>query len=318
MFNASGFIKKAAALFLASTALFVNAEEKIVEVLAVGNSFSGNAARYASQLNGADPANKLMVYHALIGGCSFEKHLRLAKGNESDPENPEFKPYKNPTGMAPGNYGLKEILQFKKWKLITIQQVSNQSDDIKSFRPYAAELKDFIKKYAPDAEIIVHEIWADRVDNSRLKEKTQEEMYKGLNNAYSTIAKELGDLRMIPVGDAFQITRERADFKFTPDMKFDRKNAVYPALPDQTHALCIGWMWSKDPKTGEQKMKYDHHANDAGCFLAALVWRQFFFPELDVRKNTFRPSSVSEEDAKILREVAYDTVMNKTKPAIAK
>ena len=294
------------------------AESKVVKVLAVGNSFSMNANTFREQLNKAEPEYNLQVTNAYIGGCSFEKHITLALQNEAEPENPKFKQYKNPQFMPEGYYGLKEILLSAKWKYITIQQVSDKSDDISSFHPHASNLCNFIKKYCPDAEIIIHETWADRVDNPRMKpkNKTQESMYRNLNAAYSTIAEELGKLRIIPVGDAFQAVRMRPDFKFTPDEKFDSKNAVWPALPDQTHALCIGWIWKKDSKTGKNALIYDHHANQAGCFLAALVWRQFFFPDADVRKNTFRPDKVSESDAKILREAAYFTVTNKLKPSI--
>ncbi|MFA6104264.1 MAG: DUF4886 domain-containing protein [Victivallaceae bacterium] len=282
------------------------AKEEVVKVLAIGNSFSWNANIFREQLNAVDPEHKLQVTQACIGGCSLEKHISLALQDETDPTNQ----YENPQFMPAGNYGLKNMLLFEQWKYVTIQQVSHESDDISTFRPHAANLCAFIKKYRTDAEIIVHETWADRADNPRLtaKNKTQEAMYKDLDAAYAAIASELGNLRIIPVGDAFQAAGERSDFKFTPDEKFDFENAVYPNTPDQTHALCLGWVWGKNSKTGQNMLAYDHHATQAGCLLAALVWRQFFFPETDVRKNAFRPEGMSKEDAEILREVAYYTV----------
>ncbi|OGV33512.1 MAG: hypothetical protein A2020_10465 [Lentisphaerae bacterium GWF2_45_14] len=297
----------------------MGSEKKILKALTVGNSFSLDANAFREQLNAADPEYTLKVTEAYIGGCSLEKHITLALRNEADPENPEFRQYANPQFMPEGNYGLKEMLLFEKWKHITIQQVSDESDCIATFRPHASGLCSFIKKYSPDAEIILHETWADRVDNPRMKEgnKTQGLMYKNLDAAYTTIAAELGNLRIIPVGDAFQVAREYPDFKFILDEKFDFGNASYPALPTQLHALCIGWFWRRDGETGASKLVYDHHASPAGRLLAALVWRQFFFPEVDVRKNMFRPEGVSEEFAKILRQTAYSTVKNKLKPLIA-
>ncbi|MFA6104263.1 MAG: DUF4886 domain-containing protein [Victivallaceae bacterium] len=309
----------AAVILSAGHAAFPN-EGKVVKVLAIGNSFTWNVNAFREQLNTADPGYKLKVAQACIAGCSLERHSTLALQNEADPQNPKFKQYKNTQCMPEGSYGLKDILLFEKWKYITIQQVSDKSDDISTFRPHTANLCAFIKKYCPDAEIIVYETWADRVDNPRMKpkNKTNASMYKNLDTAYATIAAELGNLRIIPVGDAFQVAGERPDFKFTPDEKFDFKNAAYPNTPDQTHALCTGWIWVKDSKTGQNKLAYDHHASPAGRLLAALVWRQFFFPEIDVRKNTFRPEGVAAADAKILREVAYSTVKDKLKPSVAK
>ncbi len=295
-------------------------EEKMTEkVLSIGNSFTRDANLYRKLINKYDPENSFEVTQADIGGCSLEKHLRLAKGNEADPENPEFRCYNNPEYIEPGIYGLKPMLLAYKWKYITIQQVSHESAYIDSFRPYAAELVAFIKKYRPESEIIIHETWADRVDNPRLipQNLDQAEMYRRLNKAYATIAQELGGLRIIPVGDAFQILREKPGHLFVPEPDFDKDTCIFPELPDQTNALCIGWIWDKDAATGERKLIYDHHANAAGRLLAALVWRQFFFPHIDIRKNGFKPAGLSSEYAALIRDVAYDTVKNKRKPSIA-
>jgi len=282
------------------------AAKKAVKVLAVGNSFAGNANQYCKKLNEADPDNQLLLTVAYIGGCPLDKHVKLAKINEEAPDDPQGKPY--PVGKE--KKSLKEMLTADKWDYVTIQQASWLSPDINTYRPWAKELCDYIKKYCPEAKIVVFETWAYRSDDPMFKagKKTSEEMYNKLHAAYQTIAAESGGLRIIPVGTAFHNALARPDWQYKADSNFDFAKAEFPALPEQEHSLNVGWNWNTDKKTGSKKIKIDgHHANSAGCFLAGLVWREFFLG-VDVRNNKFVPEKMSEADAAILRQVAHDTM----------
>lgn len=285
------------------------AEVKTVKVLGIGNSFLGNANAYKDKLNAEDPANKLDVGSALIGGCSLEKHWNLVEAYEKNPDDPKGKPYR----LGKKKASLKEMLQSKKWDYVSIQQLSNYSDRPETFMPYAENLYKYIKKYCPEAEVVVYETWADRVDNKRLdkKKKNQEQMYKDLRAAYCGIAAKLGGLKMIPVGDAFQ--EVRAEWKFKPDAALDLKKYKYPELPDQNGTLCIGWRWWQHKKTGERKIIYDHHANGQGKLLAALVWREFFLGT-DSRTSKYLPKGVTEDEAKVIREAAHKIVSQNPSP----
>ena len=316
MFNSASLMSIGCGIFiLAFTAVSFQAvaqnhePKSELKVLAIGNSFSGNANACREKLNTGDPLHKLIVAQAEIGGCSFEKHIKLARLHEQNPADPAGKPYIYNKQKA----SLKDMLTAQAWDVVTIQQVSHLSDDITSYRPHAKDLCDYIRKYCPKAEIVVHEVWADRVDNARLKPKgkNQLEMYRDLAAANREIASELGNLRIIPVGDAFQNLRQI--WKFQPDPDFDPKKMTCPDLPDQKHTLCIGWMWRKDTNTGEQKLIYDHHANQAGCLLAALVWRETLLGA-DSRENKFCPPEVSLDDAVVIRRIAHETVAEKLHP----
>ncbi len=281
------------------------ASGKTVKVFAVGNSFARNADQYRNELNAADPENELQLTVAYIGGCSLETHVKLARVHEQNPADPKGKPY--PIGKEMKS--LKELLTADKWDYITIQQFSWLSPDINSYRPWAKDLCDYIKKYCPDVPIVVYETWAYRSDDSLFKDgkRTDVDMYHHLHAAYQTIAGELGNLPLIPVGTAFYNALQRPDWQFCKDEKFDPSKAVYPELPDQTHSLHVGWYW-KNEKDGSQKLVMDgHHAGNAGCFLAGLVWREFFLG-VDARNNKFVPKEIGEADAVILRQVAHDAV----------
>src|SRR5262249_27624094 len=150
------------------------------------------------------------------------------------------------------------------WDVITIQQASILSHDLSTYRPYARQLRDVIKRYAPQAEVLVHQTWAYRRDDPRFAARAprpgdgqptdQQAMYRGLTHAYETIAAELG-ARPIPVGDAFHRADTDPLWGYEPDTKFDFKTAQRPALPDQTHSLHVGWQWAKQ-EDGQDALRF--------------------------------------------------------------
>jgi len=172
---------------------------KTVKLLTIGNSFSGNATHYLGDL--AKAGGHTLVHQPMsIGGAAMEVHWTKIQANEKDP--------KDPAGLY-GTKALNATLQGGEWDYVTIQQASIKSHDVATYRPFATQLQEYVKKHAPKAELLLHQTWAYRVDDPRFsakapaagEPKTQEEMYTMLSGAYKTIAKELG-VRRLPVGDA--------------------------------------------------------------------------------------------------------------------
>ncbi len=131
-------------------------------------------------------------------------------------------------------------------------------------------------------------------------------MWEKSRAAYHTIAAELG-LRLIPVGDAFWKVSSDPQWEYKKDPNFDIKKPVHPNLPDQTNSLHAGYSW-KD----EKNFTFDaNHANDAGCYLGALVWYGFLFGE-SPEKLTFAPPKVPAAFAAHLRQVAWQTLQEAT------
>ena len=220
------------------------AEGKTLRVLAVGNSFSANALKYFGDIVKAS-GNQVLAVNAMIGGCDFERHMRHADAFESDPNDPEGYPY-------PGKKSLHDLLTTQKWDYVTIQQASPKSFKPETYHPHADRLIAYIKKYAPQAEVVIHETWAYRDDHRWFVEhdKNQEQpvsrdvMYRGVRAAYDGLAKDTG-FRLIPCGDAMELARrDPAWGKFVPDSTFDPKAAVYPALPTkEKRPLQNGYSW---------------------------------------------------------------------------
>lgn len=276
---------------------------KTIKLLTVGNSFSGNATRYIVQLAAA-AGHEIVLGRADLPGCQMDRHWNAAVAAEADPNAAAGKPYTVRVGTGTKHCSLKEILASDRWDSVTIQQASAISSDLSTYRPYARNLRDFIKKNAPQAEVLIHETWAYRRDDPRFDtgNDSQEKMHASLSAAYRTIARELG-LRVIPVGDAFYAANTDPEWGYRP-AKFDKATLNYPDLPDQTHSLNVGWRWQKD-KSGEHKLDMDgHHASALGCYLAGCVWFEVLFNE-NVTDNNYVPRGVSALDAKYARALAH-------------
>jgi hypothetical protein len=278
---------------------------RTVRLLTVGNSFSQNATRFLGSLT-TSAGNVLIHHQAAIGGATLAQHWEKVELHEKDPQDKR--------GFYGTKFSLKQELLAEPWDYVTIQQASIRSHDVATYRPYARQLHDFIKKHTPRAEVLVHQTWAYRRDDPRFAVKaptpgepaTQEEMYHLLTRSYQTIAGELG-ARLIPVGDAFHLADTDPRWGFRPDTMFDVKKAKPPALPDQTHTLHVGWRWTKN-KEGKDALSIDgHHASDAGQYLGACVWYEVLFGETVVG-NPFLPKGMDAAYARFLQETAHRAV----------
>jgi len=287
------------------------ADAKTVKLLAVGNSFSNNALTYFQEIVKA-AGHEAVVGHAMIGGCDFDRHVRHAEAYEKDPSDPVGRPY-------PGKKSLQELLQQEKWEYVTIQQVSHKAPRLETFQPGADKLIAFIRKYAPQAEIVVHQTWAYRDDHPVGGAKgfvSTDDMYRKVRASYDAFCQEKG-FRLIPSGDAMEAARrDPAWGKFVPDPAFDPKTAVYPALPAEKRSLHNGYSWRKDAKSGEYRLGADKfHANAPGNYLLGCVWFEFFYGT-SVVGNPFVPKGVTAEDVAVLQLVAHRVVSEKHRPTV--
>lgn len=297
-----------------------SAPQREIKVLGIGNSFTVNAFRYLEPMGKSSEKCRLTLGRAVIGGCPMEKHMRLAKLHDAEPDNPEGKPYTLWVTDEQGKrsktqVGLREMLASDTWDIVTIQQLSAQSPDIANYRPYAKELYDYIKKHAPQAEVVLHQTWAYRTDGDFdrvFRNKPgygQKEMYRDLNKAYNTIAEELG-VRLIPVGTAFQLAREVRPY--IPDKTTDRKTLTPPNLPNDKDSLCAGYYWKKsDPP----ELRCDtHHAGLQGEYLAACVWFEFL-TGMNPYAEGILVDKLAEDEAEFLSGIAHQVVSEGKRPS---
>lgn len=306
--------------FFLSFACLGRAEEPL-KILTIGNSFAGNVLSDLPQMTKAAGKN-VLFFGANPGGCSMERHAGWVKLDEANPEDPAGKPY--PSNFMPGRledkghkYSLREVLQAEKWNFVTIQQVSDTSFKPETFEPYATTLIDTIRKYAPQAKIVVFETWAYREDYAGFKDGLdQQKMFEGLTAAYEKLAADHG-LQIIPVGYAFQKARATDKWHFQyPDPDFDYKNPAPGTIPKQPGSLNMGWGWFTPPTGGKSTFVLDHkHGNAAGKLLAASVFYEALLGE-DVQKNTFLPDKMDPADAADLRRIAHESFASYKGPKV--
>ncbi|MEO9593517.1 DUF4886 domain-containing protein [Rhodopirellula bahusiensis] len=278
---------------------------KHVRILTIGNSFTHNATRYLGEIVEA-VGHKLTHKMLSIGGSPLELHAKKALAYETDPAD-ELARYKN------GDI-LQEALQSERWDFVTIQQLSIKSHDIKTYRPYAQQLADIIRRDAPQAKLLIHQTWAYRSDDPRFhrpkpaaaEPATQQAMYDGLSEAYKTITAELSASR-IPVGDAFWMSDNDENFGYRSPDNFDASSIQSPNLPEQTHSLHVGYRWRD--RDGKQKLSMDgHHASQAGEYLGACVWFECLYDQSPVG-NDFVPKELDVNYAAHLQTIAHQAAL---------
>jgi hypothetical protein len=281
------------------------AEKKTVRLLTIGNSFSRNATNHLDDLV-ASAGHTLIHRPIVVGGASLQLHAEKAQAYEANP--------KSLDGLYANGRSLRQELADDVWDYVTIQQASIKSHDISTYRPYAEWLKNYICKHAPKAKLLMHQTWAYRKDDPRFTQPSdkpgepadQEAMFRGLTNAYKQIASEVG-AGMLPVGAAFFSADSDATWGYRPIPASVLKTIQFPALPDQTHSLHVGWRWQKQ-EDGKSLLRMDgHHANLAGEYLGACVWFEVLYDE-SVTGNQYIPQGLAADHAQFLRETAHKTL----------
>lgn len=277
--------------------------DRPLRLFMIGNSFSQNASKYLPELS-RESGYTLIIGRAEIGGASLQRHWSHVEAAEQNADDPKGKPY--------GGKSLKTLLSDGIWDVVTIQQASIQSGDSETYRPYARNLYDFIKKLQPNAAVVFHETWAYRTDSNDFSRiapgdsaRNTQQMWEHLRTAYQSTANDLA-IPIIPNGDAFWRINSSKKWAYHKDNSFDFQQAKPPTLPNQTHSLHVGYRWDKN------KLAFDaHHANAAGCYLGALVWYSFLFNK-SPNKLTFHPDEVDEDFTRQLKKTAW-RVVKKTK-----
>lgn len=291
-------MKHLAVLCMSLIAFALHAQQQPVRLLTVGNSFANNALKYLERI-AKEQGDTLIVGRANLGGCPLSRHW-----DNAEKDTPIYGKEK---------HTLKQMLEQDKWDVVTIQQVSHQSFKRESFEPYAEKLINYIKQYAPQAEIVVHQTWAYRADHPWfVKENAdidQRKMFSGALDNYLWLAEKY-NLRIIPSGSAIQTCRETQPVKFTfPDPDFDYKNPESSKLPKQDGSLIVGWHWGKN-KDEKPALKLDGiHANARGEYLIGCLWYEMLFKK-NANDIKFVPDGITPEDAAFLRKTAHDTAVS--------
>ncbi len=282
---------------------------KKVRLLTIGNSFANNATRYLAQIcesRGVD----LVLGKANLGGASLKRHAGHLASFSEDAQSLDGRPYRDASDPQGEKQSLVTLLQSEPWDFVTIQQFSAHSYRPETLEPYAGQLIEAIRSYAPHAEILVLQTWAYRTDHPFFEpgDFSQNVMYDKLTAAYDTLAKRYG-LKVVPIGDAFHTARAMPRFhQVIPDPRFDFENPPVGSLPRQEGSLVVGWHWRERSGDRGPEFRLDaKHANDLGCYLGGCVLYERITGQ-NPRELSWAPTGMRDRVAEDLRHAAHKAV----------
>jgi len=281
-----------------------------VRLLIIGHSLTRDATDFLDELCRAG-GRDLVIKRANLGGASLERHATHLAAWQTNPADPQGRPYRDRESPDAPPFGLIEALQAERWDFVTVTHASRESFNPESYEPHGGRLIEAIRKHAPTGTILVVQTPAYREDHAFFADGqfTQRKMYEGLRDAYDAFAQRYR-LQIVPVADAFQFARSKPLWRFVhPDPNFDYKNPPPGALPNQAGSLNAGWHWKKDPNGGPSSLQTDaNHANTAGRYLGACVFYEVLTgaSALDL---SWRPEGLSAEQAASLRGAAHQSVV---------
>ncbi|MDR3653400.1 MAG: DUF4886 domain-containing protein [Paludibacter sp.] len=246
-----------------------------IRILAIGNSFSEDAAEsYVDDLAKADGV-KLIIANLYWGGCSLETHWNNAKTNN---KGYSYRKIVNGDTTVLDKKSIFYAVKDEKWDYITFQQVSQYSGRYKTFFPYITNLLQYVKGNATnkDVKYALHRTWAYAANSTHSDydyyHKNQIEMFDSIVNTYNKVSVQTGINIIIPSGTAIQNARTSS---FGDNLNRDGYHLSYKL----------------------------------GRYIAACTWYEKLTGRL-VIGNSFYPKGISKEEAKIAQTAAHYAITN--------
>lgn len=174
-------------------------EDGYMNVLAIGNGFSQDATRYLHGIAAHDGCD-MTVVNLNAHNSSLSEHYKN-RLSDAKAYMLEF------NGFSTGfKVSIKEALLSRDWDVVCIQQFSEQSVNYETFQPYISDLAKYIKKYAPNTELAIHQTWAYEQNSKYLLSLGYDDKFRmsmDVKKCYERAANEIGADKIIPSADLF-------------------------------------------------------------------------------------------------------------------
>lgn len=249
-----------------------------LKILAIGNSFSEDAAEsYVDDLAKADSV-KLIIANLYWGGCSLETHWN---NSQSSNTGYSYRKIINGDTTVYDHQNILHAIKNEDWDYITFQQVSQNSGMFISFFPYLDNLLNYVKSNVtnPKVQYALHRTWSYSTNSNHggydYYHSNQIEMFDSIVNAYNKASVRTGIKIIIPAGTAIQNARSSY--------------------------------------LGDNLNRDGYHLNyTIGRYIAACTWYEKMTGH-QVIGNKFYPKSISKADADIAQKAAHNAVINPNK-----
>ncbi len=164
-----------------------------LKILAIGNSFTTNAAEYLPYLSRKCNADSVCVARLVRSGCSLAMHWK-SHVNDS----PDYKFYYSDHGewILTDSVRMDDALTATDWDIIVVQQMSGLAGDYSTYQPTLDYLIRLFHESNPNAKIAWHATWpftATAVHQDYYRyDNDPKKMYEGILGA-AKIASEATD-----------------------------------------------------------------------------------------------------------------------------
>ena len=184
------------------------ADDGILKILAIGNSFSDDAMEYVYQVAKDAGVENIKLGNMFIGGCSLATHLSNAKGNKGAYT---YRTNTDGTWSSRGGVSIQTAVASENWDFITFQQVSGYSGVADSYDDLN-ELISIVEAINPSARLAWHMTWAYKTGSSHSDfskyNRDQMTMYNAIVNAVNTKILTNSKIEIvIPSGTSIQNAR---------------------------------------------------------------------------------------------------------------
>ena len=266
----TSFLRKTMiAVMITVSAVSATAQEKVVKILAVGNSFSRDAVeQYLWDLADAD-GEKCIIGNLYIGGCPISRHADNARNDA-----PAYEYRKIGTDgvrVQTDNKRLDEALREELWDVVTVQQASYDSGNYDSFS-LLPELVAYIRARVPSyTKVLFHQTWAyaQTSDHSGFRRygNDQMTMYRAISECSAKAVRDNNLQGIIPAGTAIQIARST--------------------------------------ELGDNLNVDGYHLDHLiGRYIAACTWYEYIFKR-KVRGNIFAPAGMTKKQKRLSQKSAH-------------
>lgn len=248
--------------------------EGAIKILAIGNSFSEDAAE--SFVDDLAKANNIdvIIGNMYIGGCSLETHWNNANNNSAAYS---YRKIVNGVKTTLSNKTIQQAIADENWDYITFQQVSQYSGKYVTYFPYLPNLMNYVKNLAtnPNVQYCLHRTWSYSETSTHSEydyyRKNQMIMYDSIVAVTNKVAEQVGINIIIPAGTAIQNGR----------------------------SSYIGDNFNRDGY---------HLTVGLGRYTAACTWFEKLLG-VSVLGNTYVPTNVTADEAKIAQNAAHYAVL---------
>ena len=184
------------------------ADDGVLKILAIGNSFSDDAMEYVYQVAKDAGVENIKLGNMFIGGCSLATHLSNAKNEKGAYD---YRTNTEGKWSTKGGTSIQTAVSSENWDFITFQQVSGYSGVAESYDDLV-ELISIVKPLCPDATLAWHMTWAYKVGSGHgdfaKYNRDQMTMYNAIVNAVNTKILTNTDISIvIPSGTSIQNVR---------------------------------------------------------------------------------------------------------------